>query len=218
MRITRTPTAAALLSLAVALTVPAPSHAATASVAAEDEILVHDATAVCTLGYTYTSGGATFGVTAGHCTRADDARVIDRNTGATGRVAITTTDPDPLADDFALIDFGAYRSSPDINGMPVGGMGHPDPGKPLCRSGIRTGTTCGQLDGRLIGFQYTSLGMPGSIPGDSGAPVWQPASDGTAVIVRIWLGEHNVTDTTSSGRFTSPTESLSELALADLRR
>ncbi|WP_006243432.1 hypothetical protein [Mycolicibacterium tusciae] len=221
MRLTRTAalTAAAVLGAVAPLVAPAPSRASTATVAAGDEIAVQSTRGptVCTLGYTYTTGDTTYGVTAGHCTRGGGTTVVDLDSRAAGRVAVAITDPDPLFDDFALINFGTNRSVPTINGMPVSGMGVPDPRTTVCRSGIRTKTVCGQLDGRLLGYQYNVTGMPESVPGDSGAPVWQPASDGTATIVGIWLGEHHTHSGTRTGRFTSLTESLTELAVTGLQ-
>lgn len=221
MRLTRTAAlaAAAVLGAVVTLVAPAPSRASAAAVAAGDEIAVQSTQGptVCTLGYTYTTGDTTYGVTAGHCTRGGGTTVVDLDSGAAGRVAVAITDPDPLFDDFALINFGTNGSVPTINGMPVSGIGVPDPRTTVCRSGIRTKTVCGQLDGRLIGYQYNVTGMPESVPGDSGAPVWQPASDGTATIVGIWLGEHHTHSGTRTGRFTSLTESLTELAITGLQ-
>ncbi|MFB1298767.1 hypothetical protein ACAG24_025005 [Mycobacterium sp. pW049] len=196
-------------SAITSLLAPAPSHAGAYTVAAGDEIAVHSGTGstTCTLGYTYTAGATTYGVTAGHCTRGGGSAVSDHDSGATGAVAVAVTDPDPLFDDFALINFGASRSVSTINGMPVGGIGVPNPAITVCRSGIRTNTVCGQLGGRLLGYQYNVTGMPESIPGDSGAPVWQPASDGTATHSGI-----------RTGRFTSLTESLTDLVVAGLQR
>ncbi len=183
---------------ALPLVNPAARSAAAASLAAGHEIRITTANGatVCTLGYTYTTGRSTYGVTAGHCAHSVGDLVTDRDSGATGRVAVTTTDPDPLADDFALLDFGTSPSVSAINGMPVSGMGVADPRTTVCRSGIHTPVACGQLDSRLIGSQYTVHGMAESIPGDSGAPVWQVGDDGTATVVGIWLGGHD----TSAGR------------------
>jgi hypothetical protein len=210
----------AALGILTGLVTPASSHAGVGAVAAGDEIAIHSVkgTTTCTLGYTYTAGATTYGVTAGHCTRGGGTTVADHDSGATGRVAIAVTDPDPLFDDFALINFGTNRSAHTMNGMPVNGIGVPDPRTTVCRSGIRTPTVCGQLDGRLLGYQYNVTGMPESIPGDSGAPVWQPASDGTATIVGIWLGEHHTHSGIRTGRFTSLTESLTELVVTGLQR
>ncbi|MGQ9352444.1 hypothetical protein [Mycolicibacterium gilvum] len=223
MRPTRAATLTALAGALIPITslfAPALSHAGAYTVAAGDEIAVHSNTGstTCTLGYTYTAGATTYGVTAGHCTRGGGSAVSDHDSGATGAVAVAVNDPDPLFDDFALINFGTSRSVSTINGMPVSGMGVPDPAITVCRSGIRTKTVCGQLDGRLLGYQYSVTGMPESIPGDSGAPVWQPASDGTATIVGIWLGEHHAHSGTRTGRFTSLTESLTDLVVAGLQR
>ena len=93
MRPTRTATLTALaaaLSTLTGLTLAAPSHAGVRAVGAGDEIAVHSAagSTTCTLGYTYTAGETTYGVTAGHCTRGGGSAVSDYDSGATGRVAV----------------------------------------------------------------------------------------------------------------------------------
>ncbi len=90
MRPTRAATLTALAGGALippitSLFAPALSHAGAYTVAAGDEIAVHSNTGstTCTLGYTYTAGGATTygGVTAGHCTRGGGSAVSDHDSG-----------------------------------------------------------------------------------------------------------------------------------------
>jgi len=116
---------------------------------------------------------------------------------------LTAANPnDPLDDDYGLIDFGAHTATPTMYGMPVVGMASINTRNAICHDGIRTGIACGQLGDRLIGPQYLTTGMPDSIPGDSGGPVWQVSATG-AVIVGIWLGEHIDSGGTHYGRFIS---------------
>lgn len=213
---------AAAICTAAAIAHPVNAGAATSTVSPGDEIEhieIDGGSHVCTLGYTYTADtGATYGVTAGHCNAAPGRYVIDRTTGATGRFVVTRAERDePLADDFGLIDFGANRSTPLMNGMLVTGIAQPQPGQAICHTGIRTGVACGQLGERLIGYQYTTTGMPASIPGDSGGPVWQLSRGETAIIVGIWLGEHITADGVSYGRFTTLPDAIANLAIDGLR-
>jgi len=204
MTLTKNLAALAAVAAGVALSC-APPAAAAATVSPGDEI---DAVAAgwsarCTLGYTYTTReGITYGITAGHCNERPSSYVTDRTTGAVGHFVVTVSDPDEhLADDYALISFGRNVSVPTMYGMPVTGTAGPDPRTPICHAGIRTGVACGQFDGRLAASQYCTTGMPQSIPGDSGGPVWQLNHTVGATIVGIWLGEHIKADGTHFGRF-----------------
>ena len=204
MKFTRLLAASAAVTVGAAL-LSAPLAAATTTVSPGDEIDTYAAgsSTRCTLGYTYTTpAGATYGITAGHCNATPSRYVIDRTTGAVGRFVVTVTDPDEhLADDYALIAFGRNASVPTMYGMPVTGFAEPDPRAPICHDGIRTGVACGQFDGRLAASQYCTTGMPQSIPGDSGGPVWQLNHTVGATIVGIWLGEHIRANGTHFGRF-----------------
>lgn len=125
---------------------------------------------------------------------------------------LAVANPDAaLDDDYGLIDFGAARSLPVMYGMPVTGISAPAPNAPVCHDGIRTGVACGELHDRLVGTQFATSGMPRSIPGDSGGPVWQPARDG-ATVIGIWLGEHIESNGPRYGRFTALTDVLADIA------
>ncbi|KMO69841.1 S1 family peptidase [Mycolicibacterium chlorophenolicum] len=167
----------------------------------------------CTLGYTFTNpAGRTYGITAGHCNSHRSSSVTDRTTGAIGHFVLTVGNPDePLDDDYGLIDFGASRSVPVMYGMPVTGISAPTSTTTVCHDGIRTAVACGALHDRLVGTQFTTSGMPRSIPGDSGGPVWQPSRTG-ATVIGIWLGEHIEPDGPRYGRFTGLTDVLADIA------
>jgi streptogrisin B len=199
--------AVAALGIAAALSLTAcpAAQAARSTVSPGDEIRAVAATLVerCTLGYTYTdpATATAYGITAGHCNKGHSSYVEDRTTGAIGHFVLTAATDDPLDDDYGLIDFGTNTAVPTMYGMPVVGMARINERNAICHDGIRTGIACGQLGDRYIGPQYLTTGMPNSIPGDSGGPVWQISARGT-VIVGIWLGEH-IDDATAThcGRF-----------------
>lgn len=192
------------------------AQARTVAVSPGDELYAaHDhGGSRCTLGYTLTDPGTyiTYGITAGHCNNPRSSYVVDRTTGAIGHFVLTVVTPDePLDDDYGLIDFGSNRSIRTMYGMPVESISTPDAHDAVCHDGIRTGIACGSLDSRLIATQYLTSGMPQSIPGDSGGPVWQPSGNG-ATVIGIWLGEHIEANGTYYGRFISLTDILVNVA------
>lgn len=209
----------ALALAAIAAGSPAAAHARGATISPGDEIDTVQAHGGprCTLGYTFADPGTNinYGITAGHCNNKGSDYVLDRTTGAVGHFILTVATPgDNLQDDYGLIDFGSNHSVRIMYGMPVTGISVPDPRNAVCHDGIRTGIACGSLGDRLFGSQYLTTGMAESIPGDSGGPVWQLNRDnaGTANVIGIWLGEHHETSTTHSGRFTSLTDVLLNIA------
>ena len=208
--------ATAALAAGITLTVAPAAQAATRSVSPGDEIDVkygHSGSR-CTLGYTFTDPAShtTYGITAGHCNDGHHSPVTDRTTGAAGRFLYSEGSPaQPLNADFGIIDFGANRAIRLMYRQPVGTIAAINPALPVCHDGIRTGIACGQYAGRLIAEQCLTTGMPASIPGDSGGPVWQPGRDGSATIVGIWLGQHIDKDG-EFGRFTSLTDIVPTLS------
>jgi streptogrisin B len=204
------------LAAGIALTGAPAAHAGTHSVSPGDEIDVkhgHSGSR-CTLGYTFTdpTSRVTYGITAGHCNDGRHSPVVDRTTGAAGRFVYSEATPaEPLNADFGIINFGTNRAVRLMYRQPVGPIAAINPALPVCHDGIRTGIACGHYAGRLIAEQCLTSGMPDSIPGDSGGPVWQPGRDGSATIVGIWLGQHIDKDG-SFGRFTSLTDILPTLS------
>lgn len=210
--------AAATVAATTLLLAGAPTaEASSRGVAPGDEIDTHGGKhdSRCTLGYTFTDpiSHITYGLTAGHCNEGPHSPVIDRTTGATGRFAYSESTPaEPLYADFGIIDFGTNRAVKWMyQHQPVGSIAAIDATKPVCHDGIKTGIACGRYAGGLIADQYLTTGMPRSIPGDSGGPVWQPGRDGSAAIIGIWLGQHDDQDGTY-GRFTSITDVLLTLS------
>jgi len=76
--------------------------------------------------------------------------------------------------DYGLIDFGTQS-------MPLSFIGdtpitddHPQPrvGQSVCHIGVSSGQHCGQVAASQGEDQYLTTGMPASVPGDSGGPVW----------------------------------------------
>jgi streptogrisin B len=210
--------ASALLAVGALLCAGAAPAAAqgAATISPGDELVTAaaDGGQMCTLGYTFTNPGTgtAYGITAGHCNGHRSSSVTDRTTGAVGHFVLTVGNPDEaLDDDYGLIDFGASRSLPIMYGMPVSGISAPDPTRAVCHDGIKTGVACGAVHSRLFGTQFATSGMPQSIPGDSGGPVWQLGPDNSATVIGIWLGEHIEPNGPRYGRFTGLTDVLADI-------
>ena len=106
--------------------------------------------------------------------------------------------------DYGLVDFGSKAlPSAFINGTPIG-VGHPQPriGQQVCHLGVSGGRHCGAISGMQGVDQYLTTGMPASIAGDSGGPVWVIAN-GYAQIIGIWLGQKTTAAGQEYGRFAS---------------
>ena len=102
-------------------TATSPADATTSSVSAGDEIdnIENGGSHRCTLGYTFTRpDGLTYGITAGHCNAAPSRYVLDRTTGATGRLIVTVHEPDGPFDDYGVIDFGTAGQRPPSRACP----------------------------------------------------------------------------------------------------
>lgn len=159
---------------------------------------------VCTLGWTYTANnGRVYGLTAGHCTPGQIVRVT--GSGARGQFAGQAHDTTEAgAADYALVDFGrdainyAYLENSRTS---ITDRTYIDTGVEVCRTGVTTGTHCGEVSGSYGRHQFLTSGMSPSAPGDSGGPVWRRISPGRVEIVGIWLGWHTSDDGTEYGRF-----------------
>lgn len=168
----------------------------------------------CTLGYVYTGPDLhVYAVTAGHCRNAAGGYVRNPRTGQTGTFTRVIVQPAITGGaDYGLIDFGTEPFAVSYIGDIPTGYSHPEPqlGQTVCRSGVSSGQHCGQIVSRQGEDQYLTTGMPASIPGDSGAPVWTRHGDAPARIIGIWLGERasGGVNGTEYGRFASLAEGL----------
>jgi len=162
----------------------------------------------CTIGYVYTGADMhTYAITAGHCrSNPTSGYARDTRSGLTGNVVRTVFEPPPSGGaDYALIDFNT-NSLPsafiaDNHTLFTDDQPEPQIGQTVCRSGVSSGQHCGQIAAAQGEDQYLTTGMPTSIPGDSGGPVWTRTSQGNARIIGIWLGEKTTAAGQQYGRF-----------------
>lgn len=220
MHITRrVRTALTVLSLALAVIAVAgspPARADIPTVSPGDRIEylspTADVTMFCTVGYVYTGRDLhTYAVTAGHCRGKTAGYARATRTGLTGDFTRAIVEPPYQGGpDYGLIDFG-------IRSLPLAYIGdtpttnrHPQPekGQQVCRTGVSSGQHCGAITGYAGKNQYLTTGMPASIPGDSGGPVWLTTATGSAEIIGIWLGEKTTTNGQEHGRFASLADGL----------
>jgi hypothetical protein len=199
----------AALTLTV-LAAPAPATAALPMISAGDRVDYINPKAnnqFCTIGYAYTGPDFhTYAVTAGHCGNSDSGYVRDAQTKLTGNVVrAVVSSPRYGGPDYGLIDFGKYSvASVFIGDTPIT-VNHPQPqvGQSVCRAGVSSGQHCGQITAAQGADQFLTTGLPDSVPGDSGGPVWTPAPHGYAEIIGIWLGEKTTAAGQTYGRFAS---------------
>lgn len=209
---------AMILAVAAVAGAP-PSPAAIPTVSPGDRIEyispTADVTMFCTIGYVYTAPNLhTYAVTAGHCRGKGAGYARTTRSGATGDFIRAIVEPPYQGGpDYGLVDFGV-RSLPlaYIGDTPTTGT-HPQPekGQQVCRTGVSSGQHCGAVTGYVGKNQYLTTGMPASIPGDSGGPVWIPTADGSAEIIGIWLGDQTVNGQ-EHGRFASLADGLQLLS------
>ncbi|MDM3909614.1 hypothetical protein [Mycobacterium intracellulare] len=215
-------TVAGLLSTAtLALAGSSPSHAALTVVSPGEEVdYINPAgrNQFCTIGYVYTGTDMhTYAVTAGHCrANSTSGYARDKRSGLTGEFVRTVFAPPRSGGaDYALIDFSTNSlASVFIDGNhTLFTEDHPEPqiGQTVCRTGVSSGQHCGQIVASHGTDQYLTTGMPPSIPGDSGGPVWTPTTQGNARIIGIWLGEKTTAAGQDYGRFASLSSGLRAL-------
>jgi hypothetical protein len=210
-----------LSTAALALASSPTSHAALTVVSPGEEVdYINPAgrNQFCTIGYVYTGTDMhTYAITAGHC-RADPAAgyARDKRNGLTGEFVRTVFEPPRSGGaDYALIDFStsSLASAFIENNHTLFTDDHPEPeiGETVCRLGVSSGQHCGQIVATQGEDQYLTTGMPPSIPGDSGGPVWTPTVQGNARIIGIWLGEKTTAAGQDYGRFASLSSGLRAL-------
>ncbi len=205
----------------IALAATGPWHNATTgaavpSVSPGDRIVV-GATA-CTIGHVYTGADErTYAITAGHCQTGPDRHVRGLPSGATGTFLRAIVDSAGSGGaDYGLIDFGRRSMAvPFVGNRPVTSREHPRPcpGQSVCRTGISTGQQCGAVTKTYGAHQYLTTGMPGSVGGDSGGPVWTMTADGSIQIIGIWLGGRITAAGNAYGRFASLAAGIDTLGL-----
>ncbi|MEE6140585.1 serine protease [Mycobacterium sp. 050128] len=210
-----------LATAALSLAGSPPSHAALTVISPGEEVdYINPAGAnkFCTIGYVYTGADMhTYAITAGHCRSNPTAGYArDKRNGLTGDFVRTVFEP-PRSDgaDYALIDFStnSLASVFIVDNHTLFTDDHPEPeiGETVCRNGVSSGQHCGQIAAAQGQDQYLTTGMPPSIPGDSGGPVWTPTSQGHARIIGIWLGEKTTAAGQEYGRFASLSSGLRAL-------
>lgn len=161
----------------------------------------------CTIGDVYRGKDRhTYAVTAGHCRSTADGYARDQRSGLTGSFVRAIAEPPRSGGaDYGLIDFGSRSWPGYVIGDTPTTDDHPQPqvGESMCRMGVSSGQQCGQIVATHGDEQYLTAGMPESMPGDSGGPVWIHNNDGRAHIIGIWLGEKITATKTVYGRFAS---------------
>ncbi|BBC69099.1 S1 family peptidase (plasmid) [Mycobacterium marinum] len=213
-----------LTTAALALAGSPPSRAALTVVSPGEEVdYINPAghNQFCTIGYVYTGHDMhTYAITAGHCsTDPTSGYARDKHNGLAGNFVRTVYEsPRSGGADYALIDFTINAlASAFIEGAHGNHTlftdDHPEPhiGETVCRSGVSSGQHCGQIAAAQGKDQYLTTGMPPSIPGDSGGPVWTPTAQGNARIIGIWLGEKTTAAGQEYGRFASLSRGLRAL-------
>lgn len=201
---------AILIAAAAGLTMAPAAAAATTTISPGDRIDYLSPTAdtqFCTLGYVYTGTDRhTYAITAGHCRTTAAGQARDKRTGLAGKFIRAIVDPPNTGGaDYGLIDFGRRaRPLSFIGNTPVADS-HPSPrlGQRICHTGVSSGEHCGQIADSHGNYQYLTTGIPPSIGGDSGGPVWIQDDDGYAHVIGIWLGEKTRADGDRHGRFAS---------------
>lgn len=123
---------------------------------------------MCTLGVVGTDAeGRKVGITAGHCGNPGDKvwSADSWQVGASGTVTASNR-----LHDYSVIELGSNTEiSRTYNGVTVNSLGGPvAPGDMLCKQGVATGNTCGQVWAADEGLQISQLC---AMVGDSGAPV-----------------------------------------------
>lgn len=123
---------------------------------------------MCTLGVVGTDAeGRKVGITAGHCGQPGDQvwSADSWQVGPTGTVVASNQ-----LHDYSVVELGSNAEiSRTYNGVTVNSVGGPVvPGEVLCKQGVATGRTCGNVWAADEGVQISQLC---AMVGDSGAPV-----------------------------------------------
>ena len=171
----------------------------------------------CTLAFAFSTHGDTYGVTAGHCVAEPGGYVVDVPSGYRGSVVSFDYNPTRRGNDFALIHFGRSPLAASLLGASVDAVTAPATDRPICHTGVSSGTSCGQLSGQYGRNQYLTTEV-NDVPGDSGGPVWTRYGIDDITIVGIWLGSHIDHDGTTDGRFYPLDYALTQLGATTTAR
>ena len=123
---------------------------------------------MCTLGVVGTDAeGRKVGITAGHCGDPGDKvwSADSWQVGASGTVTASNK-----LHDYSVIELGSNTEiTRSYNGVTVNSLGGPvAPGQMLCKQGVATGNTCGQV---WSADEELQISQVCAMVGDSGAPV-----------------------------------------------
>lgn len=126
---------------------------------------------MCTIAATgYDKDGRKIAITAGHCGYVG-AQVASADSWRVGNTGTVVAHGNGL--DYSVIELGSNaRVTRSYNGVTVNsvGGGTPAAGSQVCKSGVATGTTCGNVWGA---DHRTNVSQVCAMPGDSGAPVME---------------------------------------------
>mgnify|MGYP001037945623 CR=1 FL=1 len=139
----------------------------------------------CSLGANVRTGNTYYFVTAGHCANAADVWYAD--SGRTTLLGLRAGSSFP-GNDYGIVRHtgttshpGAVYTHPGL--LPITGVGTPYVGQAVCRSGATTGVRCGAVTGLNVTVNYAQGTVTGLIrtnicaePGDSGGPLYSPAT------------------------------------------
>ncbi|SCG75840.1 S1 family peptidase [Micromonospora coxensis] len=168
----------------------------------------------CSLGVNVRSGSTHYFITAGHCTRvaatwyADSSRttVLGSRTGSSFP-----------GNDYGIVRYTGTVSHPSAvythpGTLTVNGAGNAYVGQAVCRSGATTGVRCGSVTGLNQTVNYAEGSVSGLIrtnicaePGDSGGPLYSPA---TGTVLGILSGGSGTCATGGTTYYQPVTEAL----------
>ncbi|MEV4492492.1 S1 family peptidase [Micromonospora coxensis] len=175
---------------------------------------IYGAGARCSLGVNVRSGGTSYFLTAGHCTRA--AATWYANSSLTTVLGSRAGSSFP-GNDFGIVRYTGTVSHPSAvythpGTLTVNGAGNPYVGQAVCRSGATTGVRCGSVTGLNQTVNYAEGSVSGLIrtnicaePGDSGGPLYSPA---TGTVLGILSGGSGTCATGGTTYYQPVTEAL----------
>lgn len=175
---------------------------------------VHGAGARCSLGANVRSGGTYYFITAGHCTRVASTWYAD--SGRTTLLGSRTGSSFP-GNDYGIVRYTGTVSHPSAvythpGTVAINGAGNAYIGQAVCRSGATTGVRCGSVTGLNQTVNYAEGSVSGLIrtnicaePGDSGGPLYSPA---TGTVLGILSGGSGTCATGGTTYYQPVTEAL----------